>query len=662
MNTLGIEAMEKSPEENALDEAAQEGGEAAFAAALHEGEEESQMQGVTTAAPLPPAAEPSRQMQGVLSPQQVPAPRVSKEQRRAEREAQQQHQQVAPTSPSMSRLGAMGSALPGAEHIKVHKRDPEDGKLGYINQYTMRDLRQFNDMETFLHTYVKPKHGPGDYVLTGVDARGLQFNAGVITLVGELPEATQPRTSDGAMSLVQQLLRERQESNEQAVRALAAQKQPDPLENMRKLLDFKKDLGIDDSKDDSSTLSAMMNMFGRMQQSNTEMMLLMMSKSDERMTQLLQAQQKRDPLLDVLLAKLLDDKSSGGNSAPLPPPLPPPSPFEGIKEIVSLLEVLRPKQNDSLTEFLLKDRMSPADMIALLKGSGSNNAPTDDFKKTAENIVAMRQLMEVMQPSSGGSGWADAISAVFSNKGIADTISSAIRARAGAAATAQRQQTPVAVRQTNAADEINARMRELHEREQRLLQAEAQLAQTGNQAVQTPQQELQPQLTQEQQEAVQRVRQVNDGKVPPLPREIAKYTNAMVLAEDDATLIGAVAEMLVYLTQQPYWDRLGMAVFNAVQSDDKLVAGRLLNGLFGGLTKIQLITTEMHKRVMDALDKHWDTVVEQVRALAQSQPEKEPPQDPANVVADAYNTASEVLDTGGLLDEEGDEDDTSDLN
>lgn len=664
-----------TPDEAALDEAATSGAEAGAAAAIAEGaDDDGDLMGVSTTevqevAPQvedePPAEEPqaqaemSQEMRDKVSPQSIPDAPKSKAEQRAEKRAEQERKKAAEAtaSPSAKRLGPIGKKLPGAEHIKVHRRG-SDGRRTFVNDYSIADLAASQDIESFLNLYVKPTFGPGIYEITGVDAKGGVMDMGSVQLAGA-PAEEKSTGGLSAMDLLHTMLQEQLKGNNRPPpRPAPAPPQENPIDQMRKLHELRKEMEGEPNTGGDATAAAI-RMLGQSQSSSMELLLAMMQKSDERFMQMMQMmqpqqqQQGADPMVLVLLKALIEDKS-GSNSAPLPPPVAPPSPLEGIKEVVELVKAMQPQQNDSdsLTKLLLAERMTPKDTIEMVK-SLSGDRGTDDFRKTAENITAMHNLMGMMG-GGGGGGWSE-----FFNSPLASSIANGINNK-----LAMQRQRAAGQQPMNAATELQARAQQLQERklaiaERELAQREAQLGLgPGAEAAELdPEQSVD--MSPQQQQAVQRVRSVNQGKLPPLPADISQYANALVLAEEDGDLVGGVINLVEYLTTQDYWDRLGNAILQTIHAGEQEVALRYIEALFDGLVQIQIVTTELRNRIVEVVMEHWETihshVVESFEDASQLDPEA--------AVAAAFGEDEddedddETLDTSGLgLDDDDDDD------
>jgi len=137
-----------------------------------------------------------------------------------------------------------------------------------------------------------------------------------------------------------------------------------------------------------------------------------------------------DPIMTALVAKMLDDKSSG----PMPPMPPPVDPMLQLQGLAAVLAALKPV--DTLTPILLeqmtKDRMSTADIINLVNQLRGEKG-TDDFKKSMENFTgimgAVSQMRQHTEPSAG-SMWGDVIGGALSNQKLVGSVADLIRSKA----------------------------------------------------------------------------------------------------------------------------------------------------------------------------------------------------------------------------------------
>ena len=340
-----------------------------------------------------------------IAPAAAPAPRMNREERREEKKRQKEANQT--QSPSTKRLGPVGAKMPGAEHVKVHKRMP-NGTLGYVGDYRAADIAQSQDMESFLASHALAIHGPGDYHLTGVDARGGVMDGGTITLLGP---AEKPPTPE-APSVVQQLgelhdLHQRltppsdgMNSVLRDVLAHALKPAPvapvvNPIAQMGQLMELQRSLKADaegPKADNSGTTTAII---GAVTTIMTTMIPLLMQKKE------------MDPMMALLMTKMLDD--SGGSSMPLPPPLAPPDPLAGIMPLITMMmENMKPSEgggaNEALITMLMSERMKPADMISMMtemRGSGGSGrvslcaGSSGDVSSTSRALASCVSLCDV---------------------------------------------------------------------------------------------------------------------------------------------------------------------------------------------------------------------------------------------------------------------------
>lgn len=320
----------------------------------------------------------------------------------------------------------------------------------------------------------------------------------------------------------------------------------------------------------------------------------------------------RDPLMELLMTKMLADDKPRRESMPMPPMPPPVDPTEQLKNLAAVITSLRgPEQpQHNLVDYLLKDRMTPGDVLNLVNQVKGERG-TDDFKKSMENMGIMFSAVAQMKAQTepgGGSGMWDAIGALASNKGVADFLA----ARVGGGAPTQRPMTPV---QVQAQDPMVARLRALEAKERELQYRERQLQQQNAPASQP--QPQQPQAPQVQAQAPQpqepQAQPATPSKIPQLPQSIGEYINRYVNATDDKELVQTTLEMLFAFGETEDWRPQAEAIFQLVLDGEKKKFLSYVVQLFIGLTKINLMNEELAKKVMHALDTNFESIAETVK-------------------------------------------------
>lgn len=643
-----------SPDQAALDEAAQAGGEAEAALAAVEQAEadaaaaEAELPDVDPAEDPPEVEEPDPKAEAALAakrrPAPVPPPRMSKKEKQEERQAKLHSK---PQSPSTRRLGELGKKLPGAEHVKVEKRNAR-GRLAYVGNYRMADLSNSQSMETFIAEYIKPHFGAGEYQLTGIDAHGREFDGGIVEVLEPFQNADplpQKDSNSGMVDLVKTMLRDR-----------GHVPQTDPIEQLQKLLTVKQSLDAEDEDKkaaEGGTLAAMIHAMGQQSSQSMQMMvsllttmLPMMMKKDE------------DPIQAILLAKLLDDKDSKGSNAPLPPPLPPPNPVADMLPLVQMLaEVMRPQQQDSggLQEVLMQhilqtqnqNTLGPKEMIEMFESMRGERG-TDDFKKSLDNMGflmnAIQALRAQTEPVQGG--FMDSVGQLFANRDFASSLAGALRAKTDARTRALPPGATHRALPAGGGDEEAEIVRRTEEiRRQRIEIAEANLRaeeaalaqermadplqhrprparpEPGSAAAAPPPitppapQPVETPVEQSPEAAVERVKARTGGKLPTLPPDIGDHINALVEAPDPPATVEATVNMLFYLggLEGTEWRQFAETVLHLIHQNDRVRSMAFLDQFLNGLHDIGLISVDLVKKVNDAVHEHFEQIVAHLR-------------------------------------------------
>jgi hypothetical protein len=291
-------------------------------------------------APAAPVIELSPRMLQQLTPQQTPEPRQSKKQRAEE--AQAAKVALKTQSPSTKRLGPLSAKVPGAEHIKIHKRaeDGMPGKRSYVGDYDVYDLSQSQDLETFIARYIKPKWGAGEYQVTGVDAKGQEFDAGVIKLIDPLPEPAAPAQGTTVLDILQKTLEREQARKDRELELLRNRPREapaapplNPVKQLGDIFDLSQRVGEGTKKEAEGTMAAMIQAMSQQTSAMMQLIMNQQAEGEKRMAAVLETLGKpkeMDPVLGAILAKIIEDKG-GGNMPPPPPPPPPRNPVEELK-------------------------------------------------------------------------------------------------------------------------------------------------------------------------------------------------------------------------------------------------------------------------------------------------------------------------------------------
>lgn len=623
-------------------------------------------------------------------PAPVPSPRQTKKEKQEERQLKANSK---PQSPSTRRLGELGKKLPGAEHVKVEKRNAR-GKLAYVGNYRMADLSQSQSMETFIAEYIKPHFGAGEYQLTGIDAMGREFDGGTVEVLDPFNNADplpQKDQSSGLVDVVKQMIRDRNQP----------QASVDPIEQLQRLLTVKQSLDQEDDDKkatEGGTVAAMISAMGQQSQASMDMMMTLLT------TMLpLMMKKDEDPVQALLLAKLLDDNDKG-SSAPLPPPLPPANPMADVLPIVQVLaEVMKPQQSDGdgLTGVLMQhilnsqtaNTLGPKDMVELFESMRGERG-TDDFKKTMDNMGflmnAIQALRAQTEPVQGG--FMDSVGQLFSNRDFSSALAGAIRTKTEARAAAAGLPAPQQHRALPAGGDEEAHYvdRAQRARQQRIEIARAAAeAEESALAVERATDPLQhrprparpepgtapaapPVVTSppvaakptDPEAAVERVKERTGGKLPSLPPDIGDHINNMIAAEDAGATVESVIDMLFYLgrLEGTEWKQFAETVLHLMHQNDPVRSVAFLSQFLEGLREIGLVNAELVKKVLDAVHEHFEDIVAHLQAGATSggadeagEGEGEEVMDENDLTADlpeGFDTEEEYEDE----DEEGEDD------
>ena len=503
----------------------------------------------------------------------APSPKARQEERLADRT------QVNKPTPSAKRFGTLGKKLPGAERAKVHKRQ-EAGNLAYIGEYTEHDLTQSQDIESFLHKYVRPKYGPGDYQITGVDAHGRMFDMGTVTLLSPLPEAPKEAQAETPMSLFKTLFDKTFEMQQQQTHI--PQPPKDPIEMLGDLFQLKKQMDgpVPEPKPSDNTLA-----------------VAMVSAATTVLTALIGYMSRPkapDPIMAALLTKLVDDggRKGGGDLPPPPPPPPQVDPTEQLKNLAGVLATLKgdSSNNDKFTELLLKERMTPADLMKLMSDVKSERG-SDGLKKGLEDLGimfnAINQFRAHTEPGAGA-GFMDVLGALAQNRELGSVLAEMVRGRRGEQPVQQR----VEVREP-------VRLREVDQR------FAPQVTAPVLQQPQQPQQP-QPQSPQPQELAPELV------SSSALPEGIVDFVNRYVGTESSEDVVEVTRDLLLALAEDKNenWRKAAEVIQSYVRSSERDKFLRYMNGFFKGLVVIRLLELDQAKRVLQVLYEDFPSLVE----------------------------------------------------
>jgi len=534
---------------------------------------------------------------------------------------------------SLKRFGELGKKLGGAEHIQVSKR-MDNGELAYVGEYNTRDISQSQNIQAFLNRYVKPGYGPGEYQILGVDAHGREFDGGSVTLLATItgsPETVPSVLGKGPMDILQSVLDRESQRQTSEIRALA-QNQKDPIQMLRDMHELHQQFSppvvmpkLQESNGGNRGGDAMSAMVtGMMGMMGTVLAVVLQPKP-------------QDPLMLAVINKLLDDK----RPAPTVDP---------TAQLLSLSEVIKNLRGDSgggggkddrLVDVLLKERMSPAEVLGLVQQVKGERG-TDDLKKSMENVGmllnAVQQLRAQTEPGTSSGFW-EAVTTALGNPSLASVIGSRVRGvvNGGGAPAPQQLPPPQQVRalppgQTN--DPLVLKARELAARKMRLEEAEisrreealgikpvitpppAQVATPAADVVPTVSPLVAPLVAPElPTEVVADVPPVDQVTLPP---NVADHVNSYLQAKDDGDFIETTVEMIFDMANDEKWKPYSEVIVALILQSDRARFLQYMASMFVSLRTIGLITDELGGKIMDALQRNFDVVVSVVREHVES--------------------------------------------
>lgn len=538
----------------------------------------------------------------------LPPPRETKVQAREARREVTQSKQTQTQTPSKKRFGVLGEKIPGAEHVKVHKR-LDNGGLAYIGEYNVNDLAQSQNIESFLNRYIKPSYGPGEYQITGVNAAGQEFDGGIVQLMNPLSSPDVPPPSAAAanpLALIQQMLDREANRRDGELRMLANDKK-DPIVMLKEMIELQQTLAPPMPQlkpSDGGNNNAMNTLLaGMMQMMGTVLTVALQPKG-------------QDPIMMAILAKLLDDKTKPG--------------VDPTQQLVALSEVAKNLAgngggggSNQLVELLLRERMSPSDVMNLVQQVKSERG-TDGLKKSMEDIgimlQAVNQLRAHTEPGTASGFW-EAVTAVLGNQHLASAIGSRVRSNAPQVApllTQQPQQLPPQPQPrmlpndplAMKAREIAARRLRLEEIE--IQKREAALGIGAPTPVVTP--VPAPATHMNQQVSAEEVQRISDaatqsGQKNTLPPNIAEYINNYIEAKDDGDIIETTMLMIESLAKDEQWKPYSEVIVSYILQSDRGKFLQYMASFFVSMRTIGLIEDALARKIMDALHNNFDTVV-----------------------------------------------------
>ncbi len=597
--------------------------------------------------------EPSAQFLNKVSPAAIPLPEPRGAQG-AQGRATIPTPREPTTSPSAKRLGEIGKKLPGSEHIKVRRRDARSGQMQHIGDYSIRDIPQAMDFESFLSAYVRPTHGGGDFYLSGVDARGREMDAGIIRLA-DVNQPEEPQ-GNGMMDIMKMMMQREQDANQRMMNLMSNPRNADPIDQMHKVMGLKKEIEADVPSPDGP-MGAMVHAMNAQSQQSMQMFMSMQQQAQQQQQQMMAllaaGRNETDPMMAMLLAKMDDKEKSSASAMPMPPP--PPLPMGGLDlntllptlltALPAIVEMFR-KEDPSvavLKELVIakqSDGISTRDVIDLL----TNKTGTDDFKAAAENMSMMLNIQGMMQDRMGGGGGffdsiGSALGSLFSNGNFAGSLADNIQASA--------EQKRLGVSEEDRSEFMALREKLMQERqslqrERLLMDAERKrLAAAADQATapkapeprpetQATSEEEEQQQGEPEQEAVARVKERTGGQLPEFPDELPEYLNRWlegistgldeggdlaITAVNDAKLAEGVVNTFVFLFQVPTWQPLVGRLFEAVKDANREESLAMIKAFIQAFEGIGALDPAVGDEAFRVMDEHFDAVVHTLRGF-----------------------------------------------
>jgi hypothetical protein len=468
-----------------------------------------------------------------------------------------------------------------------------------------------------------------------VDAKGQEFDAGVIKLIDPLPEPVAPAQGTTVLDILQKTLEREQARKDRELELLRNRPReapvappPNPVKQLGDIFDLSQRVGEGTKKEAEGTMASMIQAMSQQTSAMMQLIMNQQAEGEKRMAAVLETLGKpkeMDPVLGAILAKIIEDKG-GGNMPPPPPPPPPRSPVEDLKTLAEAMRLMKGEE------------LGIKDILGLIQ-QNQQASSSDKFKEAMEHMASILQATQMIkQQTDGGSssGFWEFAQALASNRDLAGMLGDAVRTRAATLQQMQRpqQQHRVLPPQAMAAEEeqLNQQIRSIQERRmllaQRRLQAERQgLEQdlindtarhrpvvVGEEPPGASARQASPPVADEQDmEAVQRTRARTGGKLPQFPPDIAEHINSMVLADDDGDLVESIIRMLTYLSELEDWRQFAELQMSYLQAGDKTNFLQFMGAFFDGLIKIRYMGEDLKDRALSVLEQHFDVISEKTR-------------------------------------------------
>lgn len=658
---------------------------------------------VEGAIPIEPEPEPESEPDPLPPPPELePAASVPPPEERPQRSRRRETAKGA-----VGRVGKMLAAkVPGGQSVKVYKRTA-DGKKWYVNHFTTADLSTHDSFESFLTEYVKPEHGPGEYVLTAPDRDPTkEFELGTIRLLGSKPAADQ-----GMTGVLQTMLAQNQSRDADWLERMEKTMQPQPQQNPLELLQGVMDLnervngkaGEGEVEAKAAAASSTQNMMDVMQSSGDKTMQMMMmmqqqqAAASDRQMQMMMAMfnkpKEEDPMMKLLLMKLVKDDDSGGSSA-LPPPPPPPQ--DNTVALITALGGFMAAMGgggeggeDGLKDYLLAEKQAQAGNTLSMKETielitRKDGDKGNGFKDAVDNMAAIMNITQnVSRQNEGGpaAGLFDALAALFSNRDFAGAIANTIRAKTDQSGAVQK--TGIDMAQQRLA--MQQRLA-LQQQQRSLLMTQQQQAAAAA-GVPTPAVDpsvppmitpppttpsplesvggppvpiaVPSPITDDQQRRAEAAAQ--QRQLPQLPSDTHTHINHIAAAQDDAERVERTVRLLIYFSEFSEWRVFVEQLLGYIRDGNREGTMQYLGAFMEGFATIHLVDPTLGKEILRTMDEHFGTLQDQLRDFELAGDRMVTGEDllqpPEGVVVPIDGAREDADDPGENDDDPGEEDD-----
>ena len=525
--------------------------------------------------------------------------------------------------------------LPSALRIHVYKRS-DDAKLAFVNDYSSTDLAGSGTIEAFLHRYVVPDYGFGEYHLYQHDPQnpsGRPSAIGSVRLIAPISRSDEGQKT----SSVRELWEITQKMQEQQAASQANRKSP--IEEMASMMAMLKQMGLMPENKGGGGDSGMSMM----------MMMMMMERMRPQQT-------GPDPMLMTMMQKLVertdDERMMQAMIPPAPPPPLPPAPsVDPMTPVMQLLvqqqqqstqllvEALRGNKQDrdpirdladmaKLMESKNGDALSVKDMFTLIPQLKDILVPKeshkDPFEKTIENFrlfkLMQREFGEAngqQQEDQGASGFWDFAKSLLTSDlgaGLASAIS------AGNAGAAIQQKSDM--------------------RQHQMASAAHQVAQARGSQLPAPRPLPVPQPV-SQQSAPQPAPQSQDEAVTIPDGFVNRHAPKINNSASDVERIPAIVEGFRFLGTDPGFRPHIVEVFGLTKMNRKQEALEKLHWVLSGLVDAEVISPTVPEVAVEDFKRHWN-VIRQKMGFDVNIPEIGPDGKPVPVEAKPVDPPAEV--------------------